>query len=138
LTKAGKPWRWLSLVFVVLVLHLSSSCSATEDTLPQPTTDDTDALAQAAGPSVGLNKFDLFLQYLGHASGGRNSGYQVESYQKVTQAMAKKAIVDAHNIGVTTLRVSATGYYPIAFDQPWSSDLELWEDDPAAYWALFE
>ena len=138
MTKAGKPWRWFSLVIIVLVLDLSSGCSPTEDTLPQPTPDDTDALAQAAGPSVGLNKFDLFPQYLGHASGGRNSGYQVESYQRVTQAMAKKAIVDAHNIGVTYLRVSATGYYPIAFDQPWRSDLKLWEDNPAEYWALFD
>jgi hypothetical protein len=138
LTKIWKPWRWLSLVFVVLLLQLSSGCSATEDTPPQPTPDSINALDQAVRPSVGLNKFDLFLQYLGHASGGRNKGYQVESYQRVTQAMAKKAIVDAHNIGVTYLRVSATGYYPIAFDQTWRSDLQLWKDNPAEYWALFD
>jgi hypothetical protein len=138
LINAAKSWRWLSLVFVVLVLHLDSGCSATQDTLPQPTPDGTDALAQAAGPSVGLNKFDLFLQYLGHASGGRESGYQVERYQRVTQAMARKAIVDAHDIGVTYLRVSVTGYYPIEFDQPWRSDLSLWRDNPTEYWALFD
>jgi len=120
------------------VLDLSSGCSATEDTLPQPTTDDTNALAQAARPSVGLNKFDLFLQYQGRTSGGRESGYQINSYQKVTQAMAKKAIVDAHYIGVSYLRVSATGFHPVTYGKPWDSDLQLWREDPAAYWELFD
>jgi hypothetical protein len=66
-----------------------------------------------------------FLQYLGPASGGRESGYQTASYQRVTQAMAKKAIVNAYNIGVTYLRVSATGYFPNAFSHPWNNDLKL-------------
>jgi hypothetical protein len=162
----GRPWRWLSLVLVVSVLYLSSGCSAAEDTPSnQRTFDSTESLdtnrpsqrqppaksvqtrdaqvkgsptTRAAEPAVGLNKIDLFLQYLGHASGGRESGYQTASYQRVTQAMAKKAIVDAHNIGVTYLRVSATGYFPTTFSHPWNSDLRLWRDDPAAHWALFD
>jgi hypothetical protein len=137
-TVLGKPWRWLSSVLIVLVLNLSSGCSANEDTLPRQPTLDGSPTTRTAEPAVGLNKFDLFLQYLGHASGGRESGYQVGSYQRVTQAMAKKAIVDAHNVGVTYLRVSATGYHPVAFRPPWNSDLRLWRDNPTAYWELFD
>jgi hypothetical protein len=59
--------------------------------------------------------------------------------------MAEKAIVDARNIGVTYLRVSATGYYPDAYSRAGTGnsgegtgDLELWRDDPSAYWGLFD
>ncbi len=45
---------------------------------------------------IGLNKFDLFLQYLGHASGGDGSA----AYRVVTREMARKAIADAKNLGV--------------------------------------
>jgi hypothetical protein len=138
MTITGKPRWWLSLVLAVLALGLSGGCSATEDMPPeQPSSDGTSA-ARVAGPAVGLNKPDLFLQYLGRASGGRESGYQIDSYRKVTRVMAEKAIVDAHNSGVTYLRVSATGYYPVTYGRPWSSDLQLWREDPVAYWKLFD
>jgi hypothetical protein len=82
-------------------------------------------------PSVGLNKFDLFLQYLGTASGGDGS----LAYRKVTQAKAKKAIIDAKNIGVTYFRISVTGYGPDVHNSP--GDLDLWRENPTEYWNLF-
>ena len=88
--------------------------------------------AASPTPSIGLNKFDLFAQYQGVASGGDGG----PRYQRVTQAMGKKAIADAHDIGVSFLRISATGYAPSVYGKP--GDLELWRRDPAAYWALFD
>jgi hypothetical protein len=52
--------------------------------------------------------------------------------------MAEKAIVDASNIGVTYLRVSAIGYEPTTFKDVGISDSSLWRDDPTAYWELFD
>jgi hypothetical protein len=83
-------------------------------------------------PIVGLNKFDLFKQYLGTASGGDGSA----AYRRVTRAMAKKAIADAHDIGVPFFRISATGYAPSSRGA--AGDLDLWQRDPSAYWALFD
>lgn|GEM_PF-1394965 len=82
--------------------------------------------------SIGLNKPDLFQQYLGRAGGGFTS----PAYQKVSQAMAKKAIIDAKNIGVTYFRISATGYLPAGYDIP--GDLDLWVENPTEYWNLFD
>jgi hypothetical protein len=128
------------MLFVILGLHLGAGCSATED--PPVRNKDLnnaeDARTKATKPAVGLNKFDLFLQYLGHASGGRESGYRQAQYRRVTRAMAEKAIVDAQDIGVTYLRVSATGYYPDTFRKSQPSDLSLWREDPSAYWELFD
>jgi hypothetical protein len=136
----GSPWRWFSLLFMILGSCLVAGCSTTED--PPGRKNDSnsaqDARAVAAKPAVGLNKFDLFLQYLGHASGGWGSGYRQAQYQRVTRAMGEKAIVDAQDIGVTYLRVSATGYHPATFRRSQPSDLGLWRDDPSAYWALFD
>jgi hypothetical protein len=52
--------------------------------------------------------------------------------------MGEKAIVDAQDIGVTYLRVSVTGYHPSTYRRSHPSDLDLWRDDPSAYWALFD
>lgn len=90
------------------------------------------SVASSLTPSVGLNKFDLFKQYLGVASGGDGSA----AYQRVTQGMAKKAIADARDIGVSFFRISATGYAPSVYDK--SGDLDLWLRDPLAYWKLFD
>jgi len=62
----------------------------------------------AAQASVGLNKPDLFSQYRG---------------SQVNQAMARKAVNDAKNIGVSYLR-----FQEIA-------DLNAWRNNPATYWA---
>lgn len=84
--------HWLSLILGVFVLYLSS-CSAAQDSLAQ---EDCRATTEDLEPAVRLNKFDLFLQYLGSTSRGRDSvKYPKASYQQVTQAMAKKAIVEA-------------------------------------------
>jgi hypothetical protein len=83
-------------------------------------------------PSIGANKFDLFMQYLGTASGGDGS----DRYRRVTQAMAKKAIADANDIGLRYFRISASGYAPSAFGK--RGDLDMWSKNRAAYWALFD
>jgi uncharacterized protein (TIGR03437 family) len=62
----------------------------------------------AAQASVGLNKPDLFSQYRG---------------SQVSQAMARKAVNDAKNIGVSYLR-----FQEIA-------DINAWRNNPAGYWA---
>ena len=73
----------------------------------------SDSRAQSLSSSVGLNKFDLFRQYL------RKSGDAKDvSYQKVSQSLARKAMLDAHNIGVTYFRVGITGIAPQSFDSP--------------------
>lgn len=81
---------------------------------------------------IGLNKFDLFLQYLGQASGGDGS----LAYRVVTREMARKAIVDAKNLGVNYLRVSVMGYFPIAYAD--KGNLDLWRSDEPAYWKLMD
>lgn len=85
-------------------------------------------------PAIGLNKFDLVQQYLGTASGGDGSA----AYRKVTQAMARKAIKDAGYIGAPFVRVSATGYRPVKTKSGKPGDLDLWREDPVAYWRLFD
>jgi hypothetical protein len=75
---------------------------------------------------VGLNKFDLVKQYTGYASGGDAS----HRYLKVTQAMGRKAILDARDANVGYLRVSATGFSP--------SDLQMWREEPSRYWARID
>jgi len=50
--------------------------------------------------------------------------------------MAKKAIIDAEHVGITYLRVSATGFAPSAYNQP--GDLDLYLSNPAAYFSLFD
>ncbi|MDQ7051869.1 MAG: Ig-like domain-containing protein, partial [candidate division KSB1 bacterium] len=81
---------------------------------------------------MGINKFDLFKQYQGTPMGA----YAGSAYQKVSRAMAKKAIVDAANAGITYFRVSVTGFQPAAYGEP--GDLDLWMRDPQAHWALFD
>jgi hypothetical protein len=88
--------------------------------------------APSPTPSIGLNKFDLLAQYEGVASGGDGGA----RYQRVTRAMGKKAIADAHDIGVSFLRISATGYAPSVYGKP--GDLDLWRRDPSGYWTLFD
>ena len=83
-------------------------------------------------PAVGINKTDLANQYTGMASGGDGSA----PYQKVEQAMARKAIVDAKRIGISYFRVAISGFAPNTYNTP--GDLDLWRSNPAAYWALID
>ena len=110
------------------LLHAASACTDAFSV----DTGVADTAVVAVRPTVGFNKFDLVLQYLGRASGGNGT----TRFQKVTQAMARKSIVDARNIDVTLFRVSATGFDPVAFGQP--GDLDLWRVNPGAYFALFD
>ncbi len=82
--------------------------------------------------SVGFNKYDLALQYMGKASGGDGS----LPYLKVTKAMGRKAIFDARDANVSYLRISATGFDPSAYRKP--GDLDLWLTNPAQYWSQFD
>lgn len=89
----------------------------------------TDASAK---PDIGLNKVDLMQQYLGTASNGNGSA----AYRRVTQAMARKALDDAHDVGATFLRIAISGTFPIQSGQ--RGDLDLWLRDPAAHWKLID
>lgn len=89
-------------------------------------------VAGLADGAVGVNKFDLALQYLGWASGGDGSA----AYRRVTQAMARKAIVDARHSGIRYFRISATGYAPSGFGL--RGDLDLWRSDREAYWQVVD
>lgn len=119
--------RWAASLPFIYSLALYISYLSISDAAPIAT-----PIGQSVPASVGLNKFDLFKQYLGTASGGDGSA----AYRRVTQGMAKKAIADAHDIGVPFFRISATGYAPSAYGEP--GDLDLWRRDPLAYWALFD
>jgi hypothetical protein len=88
--------------------------------------------ASSSETSVGVNKFELALQYLGTASGG-DGGVR---YRAVTQAMARKAITDARHSGVRFFRIAPMGFAPSAYGSP--GDLDLWRSDRAAYWAILD
>ncbi|MDO8495452.1 MAG: cellulase family glycosylhydrolase [bacterium] len=74
-------------------------------------------------PAVGLVKFDLWLQYLGTASGEKVP-------RAVTLAMGKKSIVDAKNLGIKYFRIAASGYS--------HRDLLIWQANPEKYWEKFD
>jgi hypothetical protein len=93
------------------------------------------APAGAAGNaegSIGVNKYDLVLQYFGTASGGDGG----PAFRRVTQAMAQKAIMDAKHSGIRYFRISATGYAPSGFGL--RGDLDLWRSDRTAYWQVVD
>ena len=83
-------------------------------------------------PSVGLNKFDLAQQYLGRAMGGNGS----KDFVSAERALAKKAIEDAHRLGIHYFRVPVTGYGPSAYGRP--DDLDLWISNPTQYWLVID
>lgn len=83
-------------------------------------------------PAVGVNKFELLLQYLGRASNGDGA----RAYSRATIAMARKALDDAKDIGVPFVRVSVSGFAPSGHEQ--SGDLELWRRDPAVFWRVMD
>jgi hypothetical protein len=79
--------------------------------------------------AIGVNKFDLFIQYTGTASGGDGS----PAYRRVTRAMAKKALDDAKDAGVKFMRVSMSGR---TSSKPGDGrdSLDLWRTDPDIFW----
>jgi hypothetical protein len=89
-------------------------------------------LNAASGAELGANKFDLLLQYLEPAPAA--AGRDAAGEHQIRQAMAEKAIADAHDAGLAFLRVSVTGFAP---SEPGNrnNDLALWQNDPPAFWA---
>jgi len=79
---------------------------------------------------LGANKFDLLMQYEGYTQYSDRS----DAFRRVTQAMARKSVFDAKDVGFAFLRVSVSGY---GGNDPQSSQrdmLRLWQSDPATYW----
>jgi hypothetical protein len=90
--------------------------------------------AGGEGPerTIGANKFDLALQYLGRASGGDGSS----AYRQVTRAMARKAIRDARFAGIRYFRVAVMGYAPSTHGS--QGDLSSWLSDRETYWGALD
>lgn len=88
------------------------------------------AVAAHAAIRLGANKFDLLMQYQGFASSGNGS----PGYSKVTKAMGRKAILDAHDTGLAFLRVNVSGFHPVTPKDTTPDALGLWQKDPRAYW----
>lgn len=88
-----------------------------------------DSVMPSVTPSVGLNKFDLFLQYLGCSS------HRSED-RKASRILARKAISRARESGVPYLRYSASGFHPVAYNSP--GDLDLWKSDPGEFWRRYD
>lgn len=111
-----------------LILSASACRSVSNPSAPAPP-----IVSAPHRPSVGLNKFELALQYTGR---GNECRLTDENCYKVSKAMAKKSIIDAKNIGVTYFRVAVTGYGPANWNG--SGDLELWQNQPAVYWSRMD
>lgn len=79
---------------------------------------------------VGINKFDLFMQYTGTASGGNGS----LAYRRVTRAMAQKALDDAKDAGVKYVRVFMGGRTSLNPGDGKDS-LDRWRNDPETFWS---
>ncbi len=86
---------------------------------------------------VGINKFDLFTQYTGTASGCNGT----EACRRVTRAMARKALDDAKDAGVNFVRVSMSGRTAEGGDdndadvpKSGTDSLALWRTDPTRFW----
>jgi len=90
--------------------------------------------AAAAAASLGANKFDLMLDYL---TPSPPAGANPEGYRRVRQAMARKAIADAHDAGLAFFRVAVTGYSPVEFNAK-QHDLTLWQSDPPRFWMALD
>lgn len=81
---------------------------------------------------IGVNKFDLFSQYVGTAS-GCNGG---AACRRVTRAMARKSLDDAKDAGVPFMRVSMSG--PTINDSDYRNSLALWRSDPERFWPMVD
>lgn len=90
----------------------------------------TDGAAVSQNPvTIGVNKYDLFAQYNGTASGGDGG----TAYRRVTRAMAKKSLDDAMDAGVRYMRVSMSGRTS-AVPGDGRDSVELWRKNPEAFW----
>jgi hypothetical protein len=117
---------------IALTVYWQSEAIAEPSPLASQTAKPANA-PSALSPSIGLNTFDLVRQYLGRPA---SDGTPDKVFQKVSQALARKAMVDAHNIGVTYFRVGITGIAPRTVKAP--GELDLWMQDRPQYWALID
>jgi hypothetical protein len=85
-----------------------------------------------AVPAIGVNKFDLFSQYVGTASGCAGEA----PCRRVTRAMAKKSLDDAKDAGVRFVRVSMSG--PTIGYSDHRNSLALWRSDPDRFWRMVD
>jgi hypothetical protein len=104
-------------------LALASLCLASGGLFAQPS---------GLPGGIGVNKVDLFSQYMGTASGGDGS----PEFRRVTRAMARKSLDDLRDAGVRLVRVPVAGHVPAA-RQP-GRDLGQWQSNPAAFWAQMD
>lgn len=88
----------------------------------------------AAATMLGANVPDLMLDYVAPVP---LPGANPEGYRRVRRAMAKKAIADARDAGLTFLRAGVAGYGPSEFDDR-RNDLALWQRDPPRFWAALD
>lgn len=92
----------------------------------------------AAGAQLGAVKPDLMLQYVSSAPPNSEVGSgDIDGYRYIRTMMAKKAIADAADAGLTFMRVGVTGFRPSGFDDK-VSDVALWQRAPADFWARLD
>src|SRR5579862_516542 len=82
--------------------------------------------------TIGVNKYDLVQQYLEGAASSKGA------LQGNSDGLsrAKKAIDDAHKLGISYFRLPITGYAPSVPGAP--GDLDLWISNPTQYWAAID
>ena len=111
-------FRSIRTAFLLLALCISPGVLAADD-----------SAYQHKPVSIGVNKFDLFMQYTGTASGGDGG----PAYRRVTRAMARKSLDDAKDAGVTYMRVSMSGRTSFR-DGDGRDSLALWLTDQESFW----
>ena len=127
-TSGAAPWvkKGVSLEFR---LYKTNGCPTTlpaGDPLASVTVTGVAQLAPYPPKNVGLNKFDLAMQYFGIRGAGSPTTDVVVGTQ-----LAQKAIIDAKRTGAKFLRVSVMGYNP--------EDLPtIWHANPTAFWVTMD
>jgi Bacterial Ig domain len=106
-----------SLVGITLFSILLAACGITA------------SVGSHAG-ELGVNKVDLARQYIPSAASGSEA---VSASLYIHRLMAKKAIADAHDAGMSFMRVGVTGYWPNNFGDR-ENDLAVWQADPQRFW----
>jgi hypothetical protein len=86
--------------------------------------------AKCLSAQVGANKLDLMIQYV-----PLNGPRQNAADRYIRRAMAKKAIEDGKDVGLSFFRVSITGFRPAEFGDR-INDLAAWQASPDLYWKM--
>ncbi|MEN8157388.1 MAG: Ig-like domain-containing protein [Bacteroidota bacterium] len=119
---ATAPWVQIGMQYHFRLYKIENSVRIPVDSIVVSGT-------QALGtPSIGLNAFPMFAQYLGISQG--NTDYQNEAHRKISRAMARKSIISASEIGTQYLRVMVSGFY--------APTLDVLYNDSAAFWTAMD